>query len=64
MERQIGEVFDFNGVKLEVVEDCLDSECYFRKENVYCGDLKRTTLGYCRSADRKDKKNIIFKKVE
>lgn len=66
MERPIGEIFDCNGTKLEVVEkDGRYCEgCYFARL-VLCRirDIMDDT-GYCGSANREDKKMVIFKKVE
>ena len=66
MERPIGEIFDFEGVKLEVVEkDGRYCEgCYFAGL-VLCRirEIMGNT-GYCGSANREDRKMVIFKKVQ
>lgn len=61
MERQIGEVFDYKGIKLEVVEGESCDECFFCKR---CFHLKDFILGYCGGAMRSDGNYIYFKKVE
>ena len=66
MERQIGEIFDFLGVKLEVIEGEKDSceGCYFC-DNRICGvGCIVNFLGYCAYSEREDGKDVIFKKVE
>lgn len=61
-ERQIGEVFEYNGVKLIVKKmspwgDC--RRCFFgKKGNVACGGPK------CIAYERKDKNYVYFEKVE
>ena len=66
MERQIGEIFDCNGTKLEVVEEkeITCEGCYFI-DSRFCrnGDVL-DIAGYCFSSVRKDKKDVIFQKVE
>ncbi len=66
MERQIGEQFDFEGVTLESVEEkeypC--EGCYF-SGLILCRIREiMDNTGYCGSANRKDEKMVIFKKVE
>ena len=66
MERQIGEIFDFLCVKLEVIEGEKDSceGCYFC-DNRICGvECIVNFLGYCAYSEREDGKDVIFKKVE
>lgn len=64
MERQIGEVFEYNGVKLEVIQNSACFECYFCKERIYCGVLKSTILGFCDAYNRIDSRTVIFKEVK
>ena len=67
MERSIGEVFDYNGIKLKVVEDesvCFG--CYFSFWNI-CngGELRcRSLVGNCAASARRDRTSVIFKEVE
>ena len=68
MERKVGEVFDFNGVKLQVKDtgdSCTCYGCYFsvhkRKRN---GVRFRNQTGECFQFYRSDGKNVIFVKVE
>ena len=66
MERQIGDKFDFLGVKLEVIEGEKNScdGCYLCGTKI-CGDEIITNyLGSCAYFEREDKKDVIFKKVE
>ena len=66
MERKIGEQFDYEGVRLEVAEkDGRSCEgCYF-SGLVLCRIREiMDNTGYCGSANRKDEKMVIFKKVE
>ena len=58
MERKIGEVFEFNGVRLQAVEakDLTCNSCYF--SNYKCCYIK------CMPLERKDKKNVMFKKFD
>ena len=67
MERQIGEQFDYEGVKLEVAEweevnGC--NGCYF--SNIICCRFEEILdiTGYCGSSQREDKKEVIFKEVK
>ena len=66
MERQIGEKFDLLGVKLEVIEGEEDScyGCYLCGTNICGCEIITNYLGYCAYSERKDKKDVIFKKVE
>ena len=68
MERVIGEVFDFNGVKLRV-EDIDDSfscnGCYFYGHNCPCDGIRyKNQIGKCFQFYRTDNKNVIFVEVE
>lgn len=66
MERQIGEIFQYNGVKLEVAEatECCVG-CYFlNKKDVQCGDLKSDIIDFCCAFNRIDRNQVIYKKVE
>lgn len=58
MERKIGEVFDYKGVKLKVVEaDDYCNECYFNLSYTCCTKPKNVDKCYNRS----DGKKVIFK---
>lgn len=60
LERKIGEKFEFEDTKLQVVEKTVGCKgCYFNKE-----DCKRVIeeIGYC--ALRKDGKRVIFQEVK
>ena len=59
MERAIGDIFDYEGVKLKVIENVGCSGCYF--DNSQCsGNISLT--GNC--SFRSDRKCIQFRKVE
>ena len=60
MEREVGEIFEYEGIKLEVVEteDSSCRGCYFLDLRYKC----RQQL--CMRFIRKDKKNVVFKLVE
>ena len=65
MERKVDEIFYFNGVKLKVV-DIKDKfycdECYFYHFG-FCVKNKGM-IGDCTFNHRKDKTNVIFKKIK
>ena len=61
MERKIGEIFEYNGIRFRVEKEtggCFG--CYFRGGNCTCIKLLR---GECQKANRSDI-GVIFKKVE
>lgn len=60
MEREVGEIFEYEGIKLEVVEteDSSCRGCYFLDLRYKC----RQQL--CMRFPRKDRKNVVFKSVE
>ena len=64
MERKVGEVFEYDGKKLQVIEDPFEvcDECYFAKEND-CIKFCEIT-GKCTNIKRKDKRNVIFKEIK
>lgn len=64
LERPIGDVFKFEGVKLKVVKTihCLCNGCYF-SENDRCNINTPKIAGICNKEDRKDKNFVIFIKV-
>ena len=66
MERQIGEQFDFLGVKLEVIEGEEDSckGCYLCGTHICGYEIITNYLGYCAHSEREDRTDVIFKKVE
>ena len=58
--RKIGEIFDYKGVKLKVVEsDDYCSECYFNLSYADCIKPKNVDKCYNRS----DGKKVIFKEL-
>ena len=68
MERAIGEVFDFNGVKLQVKDTgdcCFCYGCYLHGLNCPCGETHyKNQTGECFRIRRTDDKNVIFVEVE
>ena len=66
MERHIGEIFDFLGVKLEVVEGEENScdGCYICGTQICGCECIVKFLGSCASSDREDDKDVIFKEVD
>ena len=65
MERKIGEEFEYNGVRLKVVENKSSNDVYcvgcFFRENYY---LHEEVVGECVSEYRFDKTNVKFIKIE
>ena len=68
MERAVGEVFDFNGVKLQVKDTCRKISCdgcYFDEYERDCSYANiQDCTGYCYKPFRSDGKNVIFVEVE
>ena len=62
MERAIGEIFKFEGIKLKVVEGKGCDGCYFQ-DKACCEPIRRER-GKCTIYIRNDKKSIIFKLLE
>lgn len=63
MERKIGEVFEWDGVKLRVEQESQACKgCYFHQLKQWC-DGNRSVRGECQSASRSDG-GVIFRKVE
>lgn len=58
-EYKIGERFMFDGVELEVVR-----ESYSCKECFFDMNCRYPMILHCSEYERKDGKNVIFKKVE
>lgn len=68
MERKVGEVFDFNGVKLQVKDTCREvccDGCYFDESEHECFDAHISgCIGVCSRLFRSDCKNVIFVEVK
>ena len=68
MERAIGEIFDFNGVKLQVKDTGHEASCngcYFNRS--ICTNNKKHSInqtGECFQPGRTDDRNVIFVEVE
>ena len=61
MERKIGEVFEFNGVKLKTVRIDVPfrcEDCYFQDLDVSC---KKNSCLWC---ERTDNENVIFMEIK
>ena len=68
MERAIGEVFDFDGIKLQVKDTgqkaCCDG-CYFYKIKYSCvRNIFGIYASYCYWPSRSDGKNVIYVEVK
>ena len=63
MERKIGEIFECDGKKLQVVEDHFNTcdGCYFNGNK--CNE-KHDERGICSSDEREDGRGVIFVKYE
>lgn len=59
--RPIGEIFEWRGVKLQVVENKTCQGCYFCGDN-NCINFRHDT-GYCGHLVREDNKLVIFKRI-
>lgn len=64
MERQIGEQFDYGGVKLEVVESGARKGCHFFKGFLHCEEHDIEETGDCGPVNRHDRTSVKFQKVE
>ena len=67
MERKIGEEFEYNGVRLKVVEEDFCENCYFRDkhENESCAISGRVSVsGICSKEKRKDHKSVQFIEIK
>ena len=64
MERKIGEIFECDGKKLQVIEDPFDicNGCYYINETD-CED-RLNIRGFCSYIKRKDKHSVTFKEVK
>ena len=68
MERKIGEMFSYNGTKLEVVEQSNETEnvcdgCYFKSNFMFLCYKNNEITGECCDIRRTDKKDVIFKEI-
>lgn len=61
MEREIGEVFTYNGKTYQVVEGIRCDGCAFNRD-AKCSTI-REPLGSCDSIIRKDSINVVFKEI-
>lgn len=60
MYRPVGDIFEFEGVKLKVEESCVCDNCFLKN----CSDCHKQIVGYCGAALRKDRKYVSFVKIE
>ena len=67
MERKIGEEFEYNGVRLKVVEEFYCNHCYFRdkRENEGCHRSEHILVsGPCSILKREDGKSVQFIEIK
>ena len=67
MERPIGEKFKYKDITLEVIENnsMYCPGCYFHNNLIPCYFHRiKNIIGFCKSCNRTDHKEIIFKEVE
>ena len=67
MERKIGEEFEYNGVRLKVVEENNCNHCYFRDkhENEVCYRSEFIFVsGFCSKLRRKDCNSVQFVEIK
>ena len=68
MERKIGEVFGFYGIKLQVKDTghgAVCDGCYFNEPEHLCFNVHGLCrAGYCYGPNRSDGKNVIFVEVK
>lgn len=68
MERAVGEIFEFEGVKLQVEEvnrETICNGCFFSDpEHASCDKPKPDCIGYCYGSDRSDDRNVVFVEVK
>ena len=67
MERKIGEEFEYNGVRLKVVEAYGCDKCYFHHLKYYpgaCSSSEHYNIHGCCNISRNDRKSVQFVKVE
>ena len=68
MEREVGEVFDFKGVKLQVKDTgdcCFCFGCYFYELTCQCDETHyKNQTGECFHIRRNDDNNVIFVEVK
>lgn len=59
--RPIEEIFEWRGVKLQVVEKDTCDSCFFKNDSG-CFSYRNET-GYCGESLREDNKSVIFKPI-
>ena len=62
MERKIGEIFEFDGVKLQVVKDH-DEDCGMNSVGCYFLDDERCVAQKCFVSQRKDSTPVKFIRI-
>lgn len=62
MEREVGEIFEFDGVKLQVVKD-RDDDCGMNNVGCYFLNNKRCILQKCLAYQRKDSIQVKFIRI-
>lgn len=67
MEKAVGEVFGFYGIKLQVKDsqELICKGCFFDKfRPAICDDVTSNFTGECLGFTRSDKKNVFFAEVK
>lgn len=59
--RPIGEIFEWRGVKLQVVENKSCKGCFF--DGNECWNIDNVDAGLCYAKYRDDRKSVIFKRI-
>lgn len=62
MEREVGEIFEFDGVKLQVVKD-RDDDCGMNNVCCYFLNNNRCVLQKCLAYQRKDSIQVKFIRI-
>ena len=63
MEREIGETFDYKGVRLKVVNAPFCWDCYFKGFFPCLGKPHTKVTGHCEYLLRNDNKSVSFVRV-
>ena len=61
MERKLGEVFEFNGVKLETIRKDMRlrcERCYFNDFDDFCDNIS------CMWYERTDEEDVVFREIK
>lgn len=64
MEWEVGEIRQINDEWYQCVEGENCEKCSFHKKGCNTFNLDNNPIGYCEDKERKDNKNVLFKKLE